>query len=32
MENFLKDDRFNYDLKMQTMIDQYEDIVNRIRQ
>ncbi|CAD8160072.1 unnamed protein product [Paramecium pentaurelia] len=32
MEKFLKDDRFNYDLKMQTMIDQYEDIVNKIRQ
>ncbi|CAD8146274.1 unnamed protein product [Paramecium octaurelia] len=32
MENFLKDDRYNYDLKMQIMIDQYEDIVNRIRQ
>ncbi|CAD8064687.1 unnamed protein product [Paramecium sonneborni] len=32
MEHFLKDERFNYDLKMQTMIDQYEDIVNRIRQ
>ncbi|CAD8060585.1 unnamed protein product [Paramecium primaurelia] len=32
MEKFLKDDRYNYDLKMQTMIDQYEDIVNKIRQ
>ncbi|CAD8076042.1 unnamed protein product [Paramecium sonneborni] len=32
MEHFLKDDRYNYDLKMKTMIDQYEDIVKRIKQ
>ncbi|CAD8070060.1 unnamed protein product [Paramecium sonneborni] len=32
MENFLKDDRFNYDLKMTTMIEQYSEIVNRINE
>ncbi|CAD8158437.1 unnamed protein product [Paramecium octaurelia] len=32
METFLKDDRFNYDLKMTTMIEQYAEIVNRIHE
>ncbi|CAD8074610.1 unnamed protein product [Paramecium sonneborni] len=32
MESFLKDDKFNYDLKMTTMIDQYSEIVNKINE
>ncbi|CAK77825.1 unnamed protein product (macronuclear) [Paramecium tetraurelia] len=32
METFLKDDRFNYDLKMSTMIEQYAEIVTRIHE
>ncbi|CAK77209.1 unnamed protein product (macronuclear) [Paramecium tetraurelia] len=31
-ETFLKDDRFNYDLKMTTMMEQYAEIVNRIQE
>ncbi|CAD8145509.1 unnamed protein product [Paramecium octaurelia] len=31
-ETFLRDDRFNYDLKMTTMMEQYAEIVNRIQE